>query len=142
MHSSRRRTGHSLTVCRSLLLGGLLPGDVCFPGGERLLPGGGGIPACTEADLPPANRITDMSKNITLTTTSLRPVNILLYFSVYLPQMNVQKNCKHMELKERNILELGMTRGGGGEVQDLQAVKTITFQFFRLFRSSYFQTVM
>ena len=31
---------------------------------------GGGIPACTEAD-PPVNRITHMSKNITLATTSL-----------------------------------------------------------------------
>ena len=45
-------------------------GDACFQGG--LLPGGG-IPACTESD-PPVNRITDMSKNITLATTSLWPV--------------------------------------------------------------------
>ena len=65
MHSSRMRTGHSLTVCRSLLLGG----GVCS--------GGGGIPACTEAD-PPVNRMTDTSKNITLATTSLRPVIISL----------------------------------------------------------------
>ena len=34
---------------------------------------GGGIPACTEAD-PPLNRMTDRCKNITLGTTSLRPV--------------------------------------------------------------------
>ena len=32
-----------------------------------------GIPACTEAD-PPVNRITHTCKNITLATTSLRPV--------------------------------------------------------------------
>ena len=38
-----------------------------------LLPGGSGIPACTEAD-PPVNRITDTSKNITLAATSLRLV--------------------------------------------------------------------
>ena len=34
---------------------------------------GEGIPACTEAD-PPVNRMIDTSKNITLATTSLRPV--------------------------------------------------------------------
>ena len=58
MHSSRMRTGRSLTVCRSLLPAGW-----------------GGIPAFTEADTPPpANRMTDTSKIITLATTSLRPV--------------------------------------------------------------------
>ena len=41
MHSSRMRTGRSLTVCRSLPRGGGVPGP------------GGGIPACTEADTPP-----------------------------------------------------------------------------------------
>ena len=35
---------------------------------------GGGIPACTEADTPLLNRMTDRCKNITLATTSLRPV--------------------------------------------------------------------
>ena len=64
MHSSRMRTGRSLTVCRG--------GGVCFPGVPSS-GGVGGIPACTEAD-PPVNRITDTSKNITLATTSLRPV--------------------------------------------------------------------
>ena len=81
MHSSRMRTGRSLTVSRSLLPRGALlpggclfwgmsaPGDVSAPGGVSalggLVPGGyvcsrgggggggGGIPACTEAD-PPA----------------------------------------------------------------------------------------
>ena len=52
--------------------GCLLPGGVCSREGCLLL--GGGIPACTEADTPPVDRITDTSKNITLTTTSLRPV--------------------------------------------------------------------
>ena len=73
MHSSRMRTGRSLTVCRSLLLGGGegLPlagsaslggvchwgGGVCFLGGLPLGGGGvclfgGGIPACTEVDPP------------------------------------------------------------------------------------------
>ena len=75
----------------------LLPGrGVCVsaPEGSYLLPGGcllqrggllrgvgvcvcsqgGGIPACAEADTPPVNRITDTSKNITLATTSLRPL--------------------------------------------------------------------
>ena len=36
--------------------------------------GGGGIPACTEADIPPVNIMTNRCKDITLATTSLRPV--------------------------------------------------------------------
>ena len=102
MHSSRMRIGRSLTVCRGLLLrggrgggagerstpGGVWQrgeGGVCqrggMPGGcQRGVPEGwcargGGIPACTEADTPPpVNRMTNSSKNITLATTSLRPV--------------------------------------------------------------------
>ena len=65
MHSSRMRTGRSLTVCRG--------GVPAARGGARGVCRGGGIPACTEAD-PPVNRITDRCKNITLATTSLRPV--------------------------------------------------------------------
>ena len=78
------------------LLGGCAPGGVCSwgvsaPGGCLLprwgvsAPGGvcswggvsaprGGIPACTEADIPPVNRMTNRCKNFTLATTSLRPV--------------------------------------------------------------------
>ena len=38
-------------------------------------PGGVGIPACIEAQPPPpVNRMTNRCKNITLATTSLRPV--------------------------------------------------------------------
>ena len=108
MHSSRMRTGRSLTVCWGCLLPGvgdvpglagmyLVLGGVCLlpgvcvylgvvylvleggllpGGGWYLVPGlgGGGIPACTEADTPPVNRMTDRCKNITLATTSLRPV--------------------------------------------------------------------
>ena len=65
MHSSRMRTGRSLTVCCSLLpgvgawsRGGSAPrggawcgGCVCSWGGVP--PRGVGIPACTEADTPP-----------------------------------------------------------------------------------------
>ena len=43
MHSSRMRTGHSLTVCCSLLPGGILPdpgGILSGPGGVCLVPGG------------------------------------------------------------------------------------------------------
>ena len=92
MHSSRMRTGRSLTVCQSLLPGG----GVCSQGGCLLEgvsalgvsvlggllwgvsapEGGGGIPTCTETDTPPVNRITNRCKNITLATTSLQPVNI------------------------------------------------------------------
>ena len=57
-----------------LLGGGLLPGGVSARGGVwsggvwsggGLLPGGG-IPACTEVDTPPMDRITDACKNFTL----------------------------------------------------------------------------
>ena len=63
--------------------GGVCSRGICSPqGGGVSAPGEcvcsqGGIPACTEADpLPPVNRMTDTSKNITLPTTSLRPVKI------------------------------------------------------------------
>ena len=63
MHSSRVRTGRSLTVSRSLLPGESGPGGsgpggsalgrgVSALGGSGLGGGGGGIPACTEADPP------------------------------------------------------------------------------------------
>ena len=50
------RTARALTVSPSMLCTGVLPR-------------GGGIPACTEAD-PPVNRMTDRCKNITLPQTS------------------------------------------------------------------------
>ena len=61
--------------------GGVLlgPGGVLLgPGGVSLVPGGGsawsgGVLRRT----PPVNRITDTCKNITLATTSLRPVNMV-----------------------------------------------------------------
>ena len=55
--------------------GGICSGGVSAP---RVVSasGGCGIPACTEADTPPVNRMTDRCKNITLTTTSLWPVKI------------------------------------------------------------------
>ena len=67
---------------RGCLLGGVCSGGCLVPGGCLLRGRGGGIPACTEADpLPPVNRMTDRCKNITLATTSLRPVKILnIYF--------------------------------------------------------------
>ena len=127
MHSSRMRTGRSLTVCWCLLPGGvvclvwgclpglegvsvwsqgvcLVQGGVCWlvwggvclvPGvggwGWWCLPGLGGLPGpgglvrggspcrgALPARRPPsANRITHTCKNITLATTSLRPVKII-----------------------------------------------------------------
>ena len=86
MHSSRMRTGRSLTVCCSLLPGG---GGLPGPGGGVCLCRGGspcrGVSAWSggspcpggvsgQAPSPPVNRITDTCKNITLATTSLRPV--------------------------------------------------------------------
>ena len=57
-----------------LVPGGCLLWGVSTPGGGVCSQGGGGIPACTEAGTPPVNRMTDRCKNITLATTSLRPV--------------------------------------------------------------------
>ena len=77
MHSSRMRTGRSLTVCRSLLLdGGVLSPGGCLLWGVSAP--GGSAPGGSASDMPPVNRITDTSKNITLATTSLRPVKIIL----------------------------------------------------------------
>ena len=79
MHSSRMRTGRSFTVWGWCIVpGGGVPGPrgCMVPGGCLVLWGGGGIPACTEAD-PPCEQITHTSKNITLATTSLRPVKKL-----------------------------------------------------------------
>ena len=55
-----------------LLQGGSALGGVCSWGVSAQ--GGCGIPACTEVDTPPVNRMTDRCKNITLATTSLLPV--------------------------------------------------------------------
>ena len=90
MHSSRMHTGRSLTVCggEGCLVprgvsgprgGCLLPGGCLLQGGVCLVPGEGGmvpggIPACTEADIPREQNDRDRCKNITLATTSLRPV--------------------------------------------------------------------
>ena len=114
MHSSRMRTGRSLTVCRSLLPGrcvsvpgggvwspgrclilvgvwsgvsvprggGVCPGEACLPPGGCLLLG---VRVCLwgvvvsqhalrQTPPPPVNRMTNTSKNITLATTSLRPI--------------------------------------------------------------------
>ena len=80
MHSSRMCTGRSLTVCCSVLPGGgfsLVWEGVPGLGGFSLVQGGypwsGGVLRRT----PPVNRITDTCKNITLATTSLRPVKTL-----------------------------------------------------------------
>ena len=59
-----------------------LGGGVCSRGRGSSRGGGGGIPACTEADTLLVNRITNRCKNITLATTSLRPVIALLSFLV------------------------------------------------------------
>ena len=94
---------------------GLLPGGVCSwgvsaPGGVSAPRGcllwgvsaprgvsdpreclllGGGIPACTEADTPAVNRMTDRCKNITLATTSLRPVTTSFQDILFASETNV-----------------------------------------------------
>ena len=79
LHSSRMRTARMLTISPSMLCarrcawswgcfgleGGCLVWGGCLAWGG----GGGGIPACTEAE-PPVNRMTNRCKNITLPQTS------------------------------------------------------------------------
>ena len=82
MHSSRMRTGRTLTVFRSLLFrgggGGLVPGGVpAWSRGvwSRGVPTwSGGVPG--QVLPPPVNRMTHTCKNITLAKTSFRPVKI------------------------------------------------------------------
>ena len=61
------------------------------PGGFSLVLGGGGSP-----ETPPVNRITDTCKNITLATTSLRPVitqKTLNSFTTYFDYFNILCVC-------------------------------------------------
>ena len=75
-HSIRMRTSRSLAVCQGVsFLGGASFWRVSFRGGASFRGGGGWYPSI-HWGRPPVNRITDTSKNITLATTSLRPVNI------------------------------------------------------------------
>ena len=53
--------------------GGVWSQGVCSRGVSGL----GGIPACIAAEPPPVNGMTNRCKNITLATTSLRPVKTL-----------------------------------------------------------------
>ena len=68
--------GLSLVRGGSPWSGGVLPGPGGSPWSGGVLPGPGGVlpgPWGFSVD-PPVNRITDTCKNITLATTSLRPV--------------------------------------------------------------------
>ena len=111
MHSSRMRTGRSLTVCCcSVLTGG---GGGAWSGGVLLAPGGwdwgawsqgggawsrGGVllgPGGVLQRPPPVNRITDTCKNITLATTSLRPVKIQPYHMFHGPNHNLPESVRN-----------------------------------------------
>ena len=131
MHSSRMRTGRSLTVCWSLLRGVsasqgvcVCQWGVCLLLGRCLLPGGcllwglcvsagGGIPARTEADTPPVHRITDTSKNMTLATTSLRPVindeepyiQTFYYYVFLLFNFMIKINDKFYNLQQNSFVD-------------------------------------
>ena len=79
--------------------GGLVPGGWCVCSGE-----GGGIPACTEADPPPGNRMTNRCKNITLATSSLRPVKMYvnkpLQYAV-IKDVSLRRECHMFSLSNR-----------------------------------------
>ena len=95
------------------LAGGSPWRGVSLAGG--LLGRGGGIPACTEAD-PPVNRMTDRCKNITLATTSLRPVmsvqHITLLFQpidkwfcpIYYHSQGVLKTSSSGQKKRKRVM--------------------------------------
>ena len=93
MHSSRMRTGRSLTVCRSLLPGGVSAlGGVCSGGG---LPGqGGGWYPSMHWGRPHlwTKWMTDRCKNITLATTSLQLVT-----SMHSSRMCTIRNSSHLQ---------------------------------------------
>ena len=113
MHSSRMRTSRSLTVCCSLLPGvggvglggvGVLPG----PGGGSPWSGGGGREGSAwsrggSLETPPVDRITDTCKNITLATTSLRPV---IKYENYKKQ-----ECRMHSSRMRTARSLTVSRG-------------------------------
>ena len=87
-------------------LGGSGPGrGVCSRGVSA--PRGCGIPACTEADTPPVNRITYTCKNITLATTSLRPVKIREQAAKIIYQSLISKNSTH--LSEQYLTDLAVS---------------------------------
>ena len=114
MHSSRICTGRSLIVDRGggcflpggcLLPGGVLPSWGVLPsqgGGGCLLPGGGVVVSQHALRQthppPPVNRISDTSKNITLATTSLRPV--IIHYVIVKPSIcaNYNKPCMHISI--------------------------------------------
>ena len=78
MHSSRMRTGRSLTVCWRLLPRGVsAPGGVCSWG--CLLGWGVVSQHALRQTLPPVDRITDACKKHYLDPTSLPPVIMLTY---------------------------------------------------------------
>ena len=84
-------------------------------GGCLLLGGGGvcGIPACTEADPPPVNRMTNRCKNITLATTLLQPVKIT-YLNFYRPQ----RSCGQGNIFTSMCQEFCPQGGGSASVHD------------------------
>ena len=140
MHSSRMRTGRSLTICCSLLPGRggsawsggggvclvrggcCLPGPRggvclvrgvsawswggCLPGPGGVLPDGGGLPGAP----PPVNRITHTCKNITLATTSLRPVIKQVKLNIFNTHYCIVKNINTYHCRDsfQRILSLIM----------------------------------
>ena len=81
--------------------------------------GGVGIPACTEADPPSAvNRITHACKNITLVSTSLRPVIIGWRFpsGVVVPLGNPRPTT-------------GSSRLGTHEIRNMKSIISLTMLF-------------
>ena len=84
--------------------GCLVQGGVSGLGGRCVWSGGVGLSALWDTTPPPVNRMTDRCKNITLATTSLRPVTIYI---CYLPRVAFQK--AHTRVANNFPFELTLT---------------------------------
>ena len=84
-------------------------GGGCVVLGGSAWSGGSGIPACTKADtLPPRCGQADTCKNITLATTSLRPVNIKIakfdYFYFKVNELHLHSQLvSNLQLHAKNF---------------------------------------
>ena len=115
-----------------------MPGEGVLPSGGCLLPEAcADIPACTEADPPPVGRITDTRKNITLATTSLRPVkNFIVELMVDLFTTH-QSWCIILKLISNNLLVWNRTIVKTSSLYRPKKVNTFKFSFVFLAMNSF-----
>ena len=118
------RTGRSLTVCSSLLPGGgvwsqgwgLVPGGVWSRAEGSGAGGGSGpggyIPACTEADPLPVDRMTHACENITLAQLRCGRLiywNHLHWIAKFWCMISLQNRYNELQQHQRIIRSQGIT---------------------------------